>query len=66
MPNYFAVTDNQVWDLGFFVSNKEAEDYAINQFNLHQAPRGYLVVNTNELKELVRLSNKRLKVDNIY
>lgn len=66
MPNYFALTDICVWDLGFFVSNGEAEEYAINQFNLHQAPRGYIVVNTNELKNLVKLSQKRLDVENIY
>lgn len=66
MPNYFAVTDNQVWDLGFKKDHNDAKEYAVDQFNIHQAPRGYLIVNTNELKELVRLANKRLEIESVY
>lgn len=51
---YYAITHNQVWDLGDQFSLPNADSYAINQFNIHQAPGGYLIVNQAELGEIVR------------
>ena len=51
---YYAITSNQVWDLGEQLSPGNAEHYAVNQFNIHQAPGGYLIVNQAELSEIVR------------
>lgn len=51
---YYAITSNQVWDLGDQFSLPNADQYAINQFNIHQAPGGYLIVNRAELNEIVR------------
>lgn len=51
---YYAITSNQVWDLGDQFSLPNADRYAINQFNIHQAPGGYLIVNRAELSEIVR------------
>jgi hypothetical protein len=64
--NYYAVTSNMVWDLGNQFSLPNADSYAINQFNIHQAPGGYLIVNTAELKELIRLGNKRLEAEGVF
>lgn len=58
---YYAITSNQVWDLGVQLSPGNAEHYAVDQFNIHQAPGGYLIVNRAGLKELVRLGSKRLE-----
>jgi hypothetical protein len=51
---YYAITHNQVWDLGTQLSPGNAEHYAVDQFNIHQAPGGYLIVNQAELSEIVR------------
>ena len=51
---YYAITHNQVWNLGVQLSPGNADHYAVNQFNIHQAPGGYLIVNQAELSELVR------------
>jgi beta-xylosidase len=59
--NYYALTSNMVWDLDQRASAKDAENYAINQFNIHQARDGYLIVNRAELKEIVRSGLKRLE-----
>jgi hypothetical protein len=64
--NYYAVTSNMVWDLGNRASLHDADHYAVDQFNIHHAPAGYLIVNSNELKELVRLSNKRLEAEGVF
>jgi uncharacterized protein YfdQ (DUF2303 family) len=61
--NYFALTSNMVWNLGTQLSPGNAEHYAVNQFNIHQAPGGFLILNRAELNELVRLSNKRLETE---
>ena len=52
-----------VWDLGQKASAKDAEDYAVDQFNIHQARDGYLIVNRAELKEIVRSGLKRLEAE---
>jgi hypothetical protein len=49
--NYYAVTSNMVWDLGTQLSPGNAEHYAVDQFNIHQAPRGYLILNSNEAQK---------------
>jgi hypothetical protein len=58
---YYAITSNYVWDLGAQLSPANAEHYAINQFNIHQARDGYLIVNRAELKEIIRSGLKRLE-----
>jgi predicted ATP-dependent protease len=58
---YYAITSNQVWDLGVQLSPGNADHYAVNQFNIHQAQGGYLIVNRAELKEIVRSGLKRLE-----
>ena len=63
---YYAITSNQVWDLGDQFSLPNADQYAINQFNIHQAPGGYLILNSNELKELIRLGSKRLEAEGVF
>lgn len=60
---YYAITSNYVWDLGDQFSLPNADQYAINQFNIHQAPGGYLIVNRAELKEIVRSGLKRLEAE---
>ena len=64
--NYYALTSNHVWDLGAQLSPGNAEHYAINQFNIHQARDGYLIVNRAELKEIVRLGLKRLEAEGVF
>lgn len=64
MPNYFLVTEVQVLSLGFFVSNGEAEDYAMQKFNIDQDRVGYIVVNDKGLKNLSRISEKLLDEKN--
>jgi hypothetical protein len=64
--NYYALTSNMVWDLGTQLSPGNAEHYAVDQFNIHQAPHGYLILNRAELEELIRLSNKRLEAEGVF
>lgn len=53
MKRYYAVTHNQTWELGEHEYMEQAEKYAVNQFNIHQAPGGYLIVNRGELIEML-------------
>jgi len=64
--NYYAITHNQVWDLDQRASREDAQDYAVDQFNIHQAPFGYLILNRAELEEVIRLSNKRLEAEGVF
>ena len=64
--NYYALTHNMVWDLGTQLSPGNAEHYAVDQFNIHQAPGGFLILNRAELEELIRLSNKRLEAEGVF
>jgi predicted AlkP superfamily phosphohydrolase/phosphomutase len=64
--NYYALTSNYVWDLGDHEYFSSADHYAINQFNIHQARNGYLIVNRAELKEIVRSGLKRLEAEEAY
>jgi hypothetical protein len=56
---YFAVTTNQVWNLGMHETPKNADRYAVSQFNVHQSTRGYLVMNYKELEAIKNLLDKR-------
>jgi len=64
--NYYALTHNMVWDLDTQLSPGNAEHYAVDQFNIHQAPGGFLILNEAELRELIRLSNKRLEAQGVF
>ena len=64
--NYYALTHNMVWDLDQRASREGAQDYAVDQFNIHQAPQGYLILNEAELRELIRLGNKRLEAEGVF
>lgn len=64
--NYYAVTSNMVWDLDQRASREGAQDYAVDQFNIHQAPGGYLIVTRAELKEIIRLGSKRLEAEGVF
>ena len=64
--NYYALTSNMVWDLDQRASREGAQDYAVDQFNIHQAPGGFLILNKAELRELIRLSNKRLEAEGVF
>jgi hypothetical protein len=55
-----------VWDLDQRASREGAQDYAVDQFNIHQAPGGFLILNEAELRELIRLSSKRLETQGIF
>ena len=61
MPNYFVITDKDVIDLGFFISNSEAEDCAIEKLNLITDSHAWLVLTSQELKQLIEKSIKCLK-----
>jgi hypothetical protein len=43
------------------LSPGNAEHYAVDQFNIHQAPGGYLIVNQAKLGELIRLGMKKVR-----
>jgi len=64
--NYYALTSNMVWDLGTQLSPGNAEHYAVDQFNIHQAPGGFLILNRAELEGLIRLGNKRLEAEGVF
>jgi hypothetical protein len=53
MRRYYAITHNQTWELGDHDHMNQAEDYAVDKFNIHQAPGGYLILNRGELIELL-------------
>jgi hypothetical protein len=55
-----------VWDLDQRASREDAQDYAVDQFNIHQAPGGFLILNRAELEELIRLGNKRLEAEGVF
>ena len=64
--NYYAITHNMVWDLDQRASREDAQDYAVDQFNIHQAPGGFLILNEAELRELIRLGSKRLEAQGVF
>lgn len=45
MPNYNLKINNKTYELGFFVCDMEADEYAINKFNLY-ANNKYLIIET--------------------
>ena len=52
--NWFALTHNMLWDLGSHQSRGAADDYAVDQFNIHQASGGYLILLHAEFGSLSR------------
>ena len=58
--NYYAITSNQVWDLGDKPSLVNAEHYALNQFNLNHHSGCYLIVNLTELNEILKQGFKKI------
>ena len=52
--NWFALTPNMLWDLGSHQSRGAADDYAVDQFNIHQASGGYLILLHAEFGSLAR------------
>ena len=53
MISFFAVTWEDSIPLGKHKTRLDAEDYAIDRFNIHQAEPGYLILTRSELQELV-------------
>jgi hypothetical protein len=53
MSPFYAVTWEDVIDLGKHKNRSVALDYAIDQYNVHQAEPGYLILGRAELRELV-------------
>jgi hypothetical protein len=57
---YYAITHNEVWDLGQHPSIERADFHAVDQFNMHMAPSGYVVVNFRELEAIKNILDRRL------
>ena len=45
MPNYILELNSKSYDLGFFVCDMEADDYAISKLNLNSKDK-YLIIET--------------------
>ena len=56
MRLFYAVTWEDVIELGKHKTRSEAQDYAVDRFNVHQAKPGYLILDRSELRELVHHS----------
>ena len=56
---YYALTDNDLVDLGNHNSPSSADYMAVDSFNMHCAPNGYIVVNHRQLEALKNLLEKR-------
>ena len=59
MQLYYALTHNNIFDLGMHPSMERADYHAVDQFNMHQSPSGYIVVNHKELEYLKNTLEKR-------
>lgn len=59
MQLYYALTHNDIFDLGMHPSVERADYHAVDQFNMHQSPSGYIVVNHKELEYLKNTLEKR-------
>jgi len=59
MQLYYALTHNEIFDLGMHPSMERADYHAVDQFNMHQSPSGYIVVNHRELEAIKNLLEKR-------
>ena len=59
MQLYYALTHNYLFDLGMHPSIERADHHAVDQFNAHQSPSGYIVVNHKELEAMKNLLDKR-------
>lgn len=59
MTLYYALTHNYIFDLGAHPSIERADYHAVDKFNVHQSPSGYIVVNYKELEAMKNLLDKR-------
>ena len=59
MQLYYAITHNEVFDLGMHPSMERADHHAVDQFNMHQSPSGYVVMNHKELEQLKSILEHR-------
>jgi hypothetical protein len=46
---YFAMTHEDIWNLGIHVNWEAAEAEAIDKLNIHWAPQSYIVLSRREL-----------------
>lgn len=56
---YYAITHNEVFNLGAYKTFEEADYVAVDRFNMHCAHGGYIVVNHKELEAIKALLDKR-------
>ena len=56
---YYAITHNEVFDLGEHPSIERADYHAVDHFNMHMAPSGYVVVNFRELEAIKNILDRR-------
>lgn len=56
---YYAITHNEVWNLGEHPSIERADHHAVDNFNMHKAPSGYVVVNFRELEAIKNILDRR-------
>jgi hypothetical protein len=56
---YYAITHNEVFNLGVHKTFEEADYVAVDRFNIHCAPGGYVVVNYRELEAIKALLDRR-------
>lgn len=56
---YYAITHNEVWNLGEHPSIERADYHAVDQFNMHKAPSGYVIVNFRELEAIKNILDRR-------
>jgi hypothetical protein len=56
---YYALTHNEIFDLGNQLSPANADHVAVDQFNIHQSPSGYIIVNHRELEAIKNILDRR-------
>jgi hypothetical protein len=59
MQLYYALTDNDLVDLGMHNSPESADYMAVDSFNMHCAPNGYVVVNHRQLEAIKNILDRR-------
>ena len=59
MQLYYALTDNDLVDLGMHASPASADYMAVDSFNMHCAPNGYMVLTNRQLETIKNLLEKR-------
>ena len=61
MLDYYLVTNTFVKSLGNFISNTEAEDSAMEKFNLSPESNAWLVLSVQELRKIVADADQYIK-----